>query len=586
MNRNKKIFSFAILAASVATTLCVISTLNTNRFAPVKAEDCTHSGEIGYYEATAYVIEHWACCECHQAWADEARTILVRGTDFDNTRSDTTYQFAIYHDPIVQEDGTEPKGSYGWSDNAKATFDSKYGIAYSHEIEIPANQIYMECFNAEFNFEEKDSYEIEISNNTNAFLQVKLLHANWGEEGLNNTHVNIPAGEKGKLTITSTIISDGSKSFVLRAWDNYGKKVEGSITVTKPLAVKTLADFLNDLNNLELPKDFDTNAYFAYYLNNVRPVLNEINATFGNNIPAELSEKYNYFSQIFYGGVENGYTSFGYGSHTVSTTVIDGVEFIKLHNITAFNENAQFSYQITNVTYSNYKYFMFKVFNPFDKTMKIVTHDNWDAWNGPKDQTFYVDSNSWATILVNKEGYNQGIIGVQCFDVLSPSETTDKEVLISPIIDYIYDWEELDNAVYGHKKNHNLRGVDGGNGLPISKKITANYGTVYSINDINDRDCPRVYLSGKENTDATQLKFYVKNETNKVLWVSSDCFNWSIEQFHHQIQLGGVGIGEWVEFTMDAEHFNYGSDLYINFGAADRSLVTGTILVSAFVVNA
>jgi hypothetical protein len=98
---------------------------------------------------------------------------------------------------------------------------------------------------------------------------------------------------------------------------------------------------------------------------------------------------------------------------------------------------------------------------------------------------------------------------------------------------------------------------------------------------------PRVYLNGKNNNNTnsyTSVKFYVKNETNTTLWLSSDTFNWDIDEYRSQVQLGGVGVGEWVEFTVDAAHFYYGTDTYINLGPADgTTLITGNVLVSAFV---
>ena len=246
MNRNKKIFPFAILAASVVTTLGVISTLNTNSFATVKAEDCTHSGEIGHYEATATTIEHWACCTCHQAWADEARTILVRGTNFDNSRSESTYQVANYFDG----------GYYGWADNALAVYDAEFGFAYKHELTENANEVFYEPKNIQLDFENYSSYRVKVTNNTSTFVNIQLRNGDWSGTGVD---INIQAGESNYLVIPEGIKNSGGKDFVLRFGDNYGGKISGTLIVSKPVGFSVKSPFTSGLEVGSLDKSLISN---------------------------------------------------------------------------------------------------------------------------------------------------------------------------------------------------------------------------------------------------------------------------------------------------------------------------------------
>ena len=123
-----------IFSGIVAISALVFANSGDGYTWPVNAAGCDHTGVIEHYEANATTVEHWACCECHTAWADEARTIILRDGCVDKTRSNSTYQVANYYDG----------GDYGWVDNSIALFDNEYGFAYKHELTQPANEVFLE----------------------------------------------------------------------------------------------------------------------------------------------------------------------------------------------------------------------------------------------------------------------------------------------------------------------------------------------------------------------------------------------------------------------------------------------------------
>lgn len=233
MMKNKKML-IGIFSGIVAISALVFANSGEGYTWPVNAAGCEHTGVIEHYEANATTVEHWACCECHTAWADEARTIILRDGGVDKTRSNTKYQLHNYYDK--NELGEDV--AYGWEDNTKAIFDSRYGFSYTHELKYAANFVYLDCFWPEMDFDAVPQYEIELRNDTTGFLQVNVLNSNWSEYDDLLGIINILPGESAKILIDKNIVQnpETGSAFVIRLHDNYGQKFSGTITVSKPTA--------------------------------------------------------------------------------------------------------------------------------------------------------------------------------------------------------------------------------------------------------------------------------------------------------------------------------------------------------------
>jgi hypothetical protein len=222
---NRKFLLLSVVSFALVG-FCVFSATNRSfELKNVSAEDCKHD-VIEHYDATNTTIEHWACCECHNAWADAAKEIVVRDGSMDKTRSATYYEAHSYK-------GDTP---LYWGTRFTASYDSLYGFSYTHEIgHAETKMLYVEVFEFDFDFEANPIYEVELTNNTTGFLHVNVLHSNWADyPDLDDMNINV--GETKKIRIDAKIKESGSGKFVLRLNDNFGNDFTGSLTISKPSA--------------------------------------------------------------------------------------------------------------------------------------------------------------------------------------------------------------------------------------------------------------------------------------------------------------------------------------------------------------
>lgn len=99
-NKNKKILFISLIGVSSMAVIMAIANSGTVKsvFKP-DASTCDHS-HVEHYAAPitngSGYVEHWACCECHTAWADEGRTNVIGNTVSDRDKltvsSECTYQ--------------------------------------------------------------------------------------------------------------------------------------------------------------------------------------------------------------------------------------------------------------------------------------------------------------------------------------------------------------------------------------------------------------------------------------------------------------------------------------------------------------
>ena len=99
-NKNKKILFISLIgAASMAMVVAIANSGAVRNVLKPDASTCDHS-HVEHYAAPitngSGYVEHWACCECHTAWADEGRTNVIGNTVSDRDKltvsSECTYQ--------------------------------------------------------------------------------------------------------------------------------------------------------------------------------------------------------------------------------------------------------------------------------------------------------------------------------------------------------------------------------------------------------------------------------------------------------------------------------------------------------------
>ena len=244
MMKNKKML-IGIFSGIVAISALVFANSGDGYTWPVNAAGCDHTGVIEHYEANATTVEHWACCECHTAWADEARTIILRDGGVDKTRSNSTYQVANYYNG----------GAYGWEDNSIALFDNEYGFAYKHELTQPANEVFLEPRDISLDFSVYSTYILEVTNSTTSYVHYYLLNADWSGAGVEGF---IESNQSCQIIIPSTVVGSGSKAYVVKMVDNDGGVLNGSVTVTMPKGLHLKSNLTSGLEVANLSQTLIT----------------------------------------------------------------------------------------------------------------------------------------------------------------------------------------------------------------------------------------------------------------------------------------------------------------------------------------
>ena len=99
MTRKTKLFTTLAFSGILAFTGAVVGTKANNIFGS-HAETCSHEHVehyLGYNddETGKGYVEHWACCECHTAWADAQRTTVIGNTSTERDDIDLDYGFKV-----------------------------------------------------------------------------------------------------------------------------------------------------------------------------------------------------------------------------------------------------------------------------------------------------------------------------------------------------------------------------------------------------------------------------------------------------------------------------------------------------------
>lgn len=99
MTRKTKLFTTLAFSGILAFIGALVGTKANNIFGS-HAGPCSHEHVEHYVghtnsETGDGYVEHWACCECHTAWADEGKTIAIGDTIENRTKLDIDYGFEV-----------------------------------------------------------------------------------------------------------------------------------------------------------------------------------------------------------------------------------------------------------------------------------------------------------------------------------------------------------------------------------------------------------------------------------------------------------------------------------------------------------
>lgn len=182
--QKKKLTIFSILGlTSLSLIVSAAFVGKTGIIKPMNATDCDHKS-VEYYNGFSDAgtgsgyVEHWACCQCHTAWADESRYIVLGNTIEDRSKLNTEVGFSFDWGAYMftpTYDSTNERALYS---------SSKFHIAEDHEHDPYA---FIET-KSKRSLEGYESIKFHILNDTSAdTLNVQFLKgksgADWADIG-------------------------------------------------------------------------------------------------------------------------------------------------------------------------------------------------------------------------------------------------------------------------------------------------------------------------------------------------------------------------------------------------------------------
>ncbi len=227
--KNNKAFASILCVSLLGAS--ILGVYLSNKAYKVTAEECTHSSVVHYdgvspTSGTGHV-EHWACCECHKAWADEAKTVLLGDTTSDRSKIDISgiYLTANYQ-PIGSED-------IQWTLPMNPSYDSDLNkVVYSFNNIDATESFWVETQNARY-LETGEVVKVSFYNGTNQDLNLRLRARKWGAAA---APVNIGRGTWSEITVSKDYWNhDDTAGFAFDMWGRHDAEYKGFIKVTTPV---------------------------------------------------------------------------------------------------------------------------------------------------------------------------------------------------------------------------------------------------------------------------------------------------------------------------------------------------------------
>ena len=238
MEQNKKfisIFTLFTAFSAIAGVFVPQFSENTRSLSNVNAEECAHSESMMvHYDATGTSRDHYVCCGCHQAWADEERTILLStDTYLDRSKLDGEAYYNISHR------GTDY--DWVWDDAAKiATVENLGSILYRDFTNTV--EAFIQTIDTDITVKEGLIHEVEVTNNTDSTLAVTSTSRTWNST--NGTYtIELEPGEKGLVKISSHCwnnneIPTDKKGFAIKLINVNGGAFSGTVVFDRPHTYK------------------------------------------------------------------------------------------------------------------------------------------------------------------------------------------------------------------------------------------------------------------------------------------------------------------------------------------------------------
>lgn len=261
MDNNKKLIVLPLSA--ILLGFIGAATFNEYKLYPVSAFNCDHIGEIVHYEATPTTIEHWSCCECHRAFADEGLTICVsENTAFDRERMEVN---GPYYN--VSHFGAEY--DWLWDDTTQVVYDEEYDLVTTKSF-VNATTAYFQTISTTSSIVD-GYYEIEVTNNTDKMIAASTTDRAWGK-----THdfKYLNPGQSSLIRFSSETWYSGVSNgvpvygFAVAISAVGGGNFTGSVNITDPMVCESYLEVSNlEAGNIMVTNDETYGRVFTFNTN-------------------------------------------------------------------------------------------------------------------------------------------------------------------------------------------------------------------------------------------------------------------------------------------------------------------------------
>ena len=242
-NIKRKVYVSILTLGTIGIVSALFSSNLSKKFETL-AESCQHT-HVEHYDGvingTKGSVEHWACCECHTAWADANKTIVI-GNTIDNRSKIELNNIGVRYNVDWGAGKCEP------------CFDANRGYYFKNYITNleKDERCAIETINSAFKLDANESIGSfgRITNKTSQVIRVDIHKRAWGDRvyseylGVNETKdffVDISAWNSEQ--------SGENYGYAILCYNTEKQEAGGYIEVTKPeyeFPLKKFVDHLED----------------------------------------------------------------------------------------------------------------------------------------------------------------------------------------------------------------------------------------------------------------------------------------------------------------------------------------------------
>lgn len=397
MNKRTKFFIFTLACAAVVGASGLLTNNFVNEIHGVNAEDCTHTHVEHYRGLTprkgnAGYVDHYACCDCHTAWADEARTTIIGQTYTNRTNLDlaSNYTYSTNWDAGNDVANSVPYYNETYGVVFQSSMNTKDGSYHCLESNFPAmdTTLYSGC-------------TFSVYNDTDGEFKIVVYNRNWGANGVYVS--TVPANTWHTVNISVDFYNNypsGSEygwTLIL----GEGTPVSGNVLVTLPQFIaKPTTDKINQA--LAGYKSLEDDPTGLAYISTVDAVTEYVSANGDSTDGIDNVELFNKLKSVKYAfnAKTEKLVGWGYGDGSITNieTVEDGIHYTKVSvGADVGNELGVRTNQMSGLKLEAGVY-VARIFNPTESEVHCWVHADWDNW---ALQKVVMAPNSWTTFQID-----------------------------------------------------------------------------------------------------------------------------------------------------------------------------------------